>query len=189
MARAAGAAVRAWGRSIPARVARALTVSHASRCCNFVTVDKIAMSSISPSTLEHLRGSVWPALESSLNLPRGLLEAIAYWETRGAFDDKVSSAGARGIFQLTPIAIAQIRKDHAIAVDPSNPYQSSYGAAYLLARYFRLFHGLAPLYIAAYNSGEGTVKKFIRDVAAQGKGFLSRETREYLRNVLPLIGG
>lgn len=147
------------------------------------------MSSISPSTLEHLRGSVWPALESSLNLPRGLLEAIAYWETRGAFDDKVSSAGARGIFQLTPIAIAQIRKDHAIAVDPSNPYQSSYGAAYLLARYFRLFHGLAPLYIAAYNSGEGTVKKFIRDVAAQGKGFLSRETREYLRNVLPLIGG
>lgn len=147
------------------------------------------MSSLAPEVLERLRESVWPALEQSLGLPRGILNAVAYWETRGAFDDKISPAGARGIFQLTPIALAQVRKDHAIVVDPSNPYQASYGAATLLARYHRLFFGLPPLYLAAYNAGEGTVKKFIRDVASQGKGFLSFETRDYLRNVLPLIGG
>jgi soluble lytic murein transglycosylase-like protein len=147
------------------------------------------MSTIAPDVLDHLRASVWPALESSLGLPRGILEAISYWETRGAFDDKTSRAGARGIFQLTPIALAQIKKDALIAVDPSNPYQASYGAAFLLARYFRLFQGLPPLAIAAYNAGEGTIKKFIRDVAAQGQGFLSYETRDYIRNVLPMIRG
>jgi soluble lytic murein transglycosylase-like protein len=147
------------------------------------------MSSIDPDVLEHLRASVWPALESSLGLPRGILEAVAWYETRGAFDDKTSRAGARGIFQLTPIALSQIRLDASIAVDPSNPYQASYGAAYLLARYFRLFQGLPPLAIAAYNAGEGTVRKFVRDVATQGKGFLSYETRDYIRGVLPLIRG
>lgn len=146
------------------------------------------MSAIDSATLERLRGSVWPALESALGLPRGILEAVAYWETRGAFDDRISPAGARGIFQLMPIAIAQVRKDHGIVVDPSNPYQASYAAAALLSRYMRLFQGHAPLYIAAYNAGEGTVKRFIRDVAAQGRGFLSMETRDYIRNVLPMIG-
>ena len=133
--------------------------------------------------------SVWPALERAYSLPAGLLGAVAFWETRGAFDNKTSPMGARGIFQLRDIALAQVKIDSGIVADPTNPYQASVAAAILLSRYARLFSGQLPLMLAAYNAGEGTIRRFMREVAAQGRGFLSYETRDYLRNVLPMIGG
>ena len=144
---------------------------------------------LDPRTLEHLRSSVWPTLEASFDLPRGMLEAIATWETRGSFDARAynPASGARGVFQLTPIALTQVRQDIGLKADPFNPYAASAAAAALLARYGRLFNGEPTLMVAAYNAGEGTIRRFLRDVKARGKGFLPVETRDYIANVVPML--
>ena len=143
--------------------------------------------SLDASTLQHLRTTVWPALEQGMGLPAGILNAVATWETRGAFSDLTSRAGARGIFQLTPVALQQVRQDYGLDADPSNPYAASSAAAALLARYARLFGGQPSLMLAAYNAGEGTIKRFIRSVAAQGSGTLPRETINYVTNTISLL--
>lgn len=144
---------------------------------------------LDPRTLEHLRSSVWPTLEASFDLPKGMLEAIATWETRGSFDARAynPASGARGVFQLTPIALTQVRQDIGLKADPFNPYAASAAAAALLARYGRLFNGEPTLMVAAYNAGEGTIRRFLRDVKARGKGFLPIETRDYIANVVPML--
>jgi len=144
---------------------------------------------LDPRILEHLRGSVWPTLEDSFRLPRGILEAVATWETRGSFDARAYNAtsGARGVFQLTPIALKQVQQDIGLKADPFNPYAASAAAAALLARYARLFNGEPTLMLAAYNAGEGTIRRFLRDVRDRGRGFLPLETRQYIVNVLPML--
>ena len=142
---------------------------------------------LSPSTLLHLERTVWPALEQSWGLPAGTLEAIAWWETRGTFRDQTSRTGARGIFQLRQIALDQVLKEFGIAADPSNPYQASVAAAALMSRYMRLFRGSLPLALAAYNAGEGTVRRFLAQAAQGGAGQLPRETRDYVLNVVPRV--
>ena len=141
------------------------------------------------STLAHLRATVWPALETGMGLPAGLLNAVATWETRGTFDPRAYNAasGARGIFQLTPISLRQVAQDTGMQVNPTNPYQASAAAAALLARYNRLFQGQLPLVVAAYNAGEGTVRGFVKSVASQGRGRLPAETRDYIVNVTGML--
>jgi soluble lytic murein transglycosylase-like protein len=143
--------------------------------------------SLSPDTFDRLNRVIWPALERSWGLPAGTLEAIAWYETRGTFRDQTSRTGARGIFQLRPIALAQVRQEFGIAADPSNPYQASAAAAALMSRYLRLFRGSLPLALAAYNAGEGTVRRFLTQTAQGGAGQLPRETRDYVVNVVPRI--
>lgn len=143
--------------------------------------------SLSPDTFDRLNRVIWPALERSWGLPAGTLEAIAWYETRGTFRDQTSRTGARGIFQLRPIALAQVRQEFGIAADPSNPYQASAAAAALMSRYLRLFRGSLPLALAAYNAGEGTVRRFLSQTAQGGAGQLPRETREYVVNVIPRV--
>ena len=143
--------------------------------------------SLSPDTFDRLNRVIWPALERSWGLPAGTLEAIAWYETRGTFRDQTSRTGARGIFQLRPIALAQVRQEFGIAADPSNPYQASAAAAALMSRYMRLFRGSLPLALAAYNAGEGTVRRFLTQTAQGGAGQLPRETRDYVTNVVPRV--
>ncbi len=144
---------------------------------------------IDNGTLNHLRTTVWPSLENGWGLPAGILNAVATWETRGQFnlDAYNRGSGARGIFQLTPIALKQVKMDTALSVDPRNPYQSSTAAAILLARASRLFSGEVALMLIAYNAGEGTAKKFIRNVAETGRGKLPIETRDYITNVTAML--
>lgn len=143
--------------------------------------------SLDPSTLARLRSSVWPALERGWGLQPGILEAVATWETRGTFRDQVSPAGARGIFQLTPIALAQVRKEFGVIANPSNPYEASVAAAALLSRYSRIFQGELTLMLAAYNWGEGSMRRFVRQIVDTGRASMPAETRDYIANVLGLI--
>ena len=85
------------------------------------------------------------------------------------------------------IALKQIKIDTGQDISPTNIYSASLGAALLLARYKKLFSNQIPLMVAAYNAGEGTVKKFLRDTAATGKGFLPSETKIYILNVVPMV--
>lgn len=143
--------------------------------------------SLSPDTLDRLNRVIWPALERSWGLPEGTLEAIAWYETRGTFKDMTSRTGARGIFQLRRIALDQVMQEFGIAADPSNPYQASAAAAALMSRYLRLFRGSLPLAVAAYNAGEGSVRRFLAQTAQGGAGSLPRETVSYVQTVVPRI--
>jgi len=145
---------------------------------------------LDPVTFGRLQDSVWPALENGFKLPNNLLNAIANWETRGTYDNDAINrgSGARGIFQLTPIALKQVKIDTGMEINSINPYQASIAASVLLARASKLFSGELPLMLIAYNAGEGNAKKFVREIAATGRGTLSRETREYIANVVPMVG-
>lgn len=144
---------------------------------------------ISSATLDRLRTAIWPTIEQRYELPRGILNAIAEWETRGTWrNDQVGPTGARGIFQLTPIALEQVRQDSGgVRFDPVNPVAASVAAGILLKRYFMLFNDPA-LAVAAYNAGEGTVRRYVAQVKQRGKGTLPRETVEYIPAVLGNLG-
>ena len=137
-------------------------------------------------TFEHLQASVWPTLERAYSLPSGILGAIASVETGGTFDARAYNAasGAAGLFQLTPIALAQVKQDSGVSFNPYSPGAASAAAALLLRRYLRMFRGDVNLAIAAYNAGEGTVKRFLTQVQAQGVGKLPVETARYIPKVL-----
>jgi hypothetical protein len=66
----------------------------------------------------------------------------------------VSSKGAQGLMQLMPL-IAQ----HYRVYDPFNPQQNIEGGIQFLSDLLRLFDNQLPLAIAAYNGGEGLVRK------------------------------
>lgn len=136
--------------------------------------------------LEHLRSVVWPILELNYGLPSGILSAIANVETGGTFNPSLvnPTSQAKGLFQLRPIALEQVRLDSGIRFDPLNPGASSAAAAILLRRYFRMFRGDVNLMLAAYNAGEGTVKRFLTSVQQTGQGALPRETVRYVPKVL-----
>jgi soluble lytic murein transglycosylase-like protein len=72
--------------------------------------------------------------------------------------------------------------------NPDNVYSASAAAAALLSRYLRLF-GQPALMIAAYNAGEGRIRGFVRQVQTSGRGTLPAITKDYVQNVVPLIGG
>lgn len=136
-----------------------------------------------PDTLNTLENQVWPGLESFYGLqPPGILYALAYWETRGQFNDATSPKGAKGIFQLTPIALRQVNIDAGFMADPHDPYQASYAAAVLYARYLNRFKNIV-LAIAAYNAGESRIATFVKQCMANGKGFLPQETIDYIAGV------
>ena len=143
---------------------------------------------IDQSTLNYIKSTLWPMLEQGYNLPAGILNAIAYWESRGTYSDKSNpNTGARGLFQLRDIALKQVQIDYGSTLDANNVYQASLAAAMLLNRYFRMFQYNTPIGVAAYNWGEGNVKKLLRTIAAGGNAFIPLETRDYIQNVIPLL--
>jgi soluble lytic murein transglycosylase-like protein len=144
--------------------------------------------SVDQATLDRLRSTVWPALEQAYGLPKGTLYAVSWWETRGTWSGESGGGGSRGIFQLRPIALAQVKEDTGITHNPDNVYSASAAAAALLSRYLRLF-GQPALMIAAYNAGEGKIRSYVRQVQSNGKGSLPGITVDYVQNVMPVIAG
>ena len=144
--------------------------------------------SVDQATLDRLRSTVWPALEHSYGLPKGTLYAVSWWETRGTWSGESGGGGSRGIFQLRPIALAQVKEDTGMTHNPDNVYSASVAAAALLSRYLRLF-GQPALMIAAYNAGEGRIRSYVRQVQSSGKGLLPSITVDYVQNVMPVIVG
>jgi len=135
--------------------------------------------------IAHLQSNVWPLLEQVYGLPVGVLNAIAEVETGGTYNTRAKNAasGAAGLFQLTPITLEQLQLDTGIRFDPLSPGAASAAAALLLRRHLRTFRGDVSLAIAAYNAGEGRVKRFLREVQAQGTGKLPVETARYVQRV------
>lgn len=87
-------------------------------------------------------------------LDAALLAAVVHVES-GGNPQAVSAAGAQGLTQLIP-ATAQRFGVH----DPFDPAQSLDGAAQYLRGLLGQFGGDVPKALAAYNAGEGNVKKY-----------------------------
>jgi soluble lytic murein transglycosylase-like protein len=88
------------------------------------------------------------------HLDAALLSAVVHVES-GGNPQAVSAAGAQGLTQLIP-ATAQ----HFGVRDPFDPAQSLDGAAQYLQGLLGQFGGDVSKALAAYNAGEGNVKKY-----------------------------
>lgn len=121
-----------------------------------------------------------------------LIAAVIYAESRFV-DGRTSSAGARGLMQITPETAADIArrsggttfKTEDLATPQLNIAYGSYHLKYLLERY----DGRVLPAIAAYNAGPGNVDRWIAEEAAQGRELTADvipfpETREYVKKVL-----
>lgn len=100
-----------------------------------------------------------------LGLPSGTLETIAriensYDPVSGYYSGASSRAGARGLMQLMPIALRDIKNEFGVDVNPDVPAFSVMGAAMLLTltrRYMRASLAESPFtlgdLLAGYNGG------------------------------------
>ncbi|TEW53360.1 lytic transglycosylase domain-containing protein [Psychromonas sp. RZ22] len=84
----------------------------------------------------------------------------------------VSSAGAQGLMQLMPVTAKRFGVD-----DPFNPEQSIFAGALYLKKLLKEFQ-TKDLALAAYNSGEGTVRRYKRQIPPYP------ETRKYVVKVM-----
>jgi soluble lytic murein transglycosylase-like protein len=107
------------------------------------------------------------------NLPRTLLEAVAWQESR--FDQRAHSRkGARGVMQLLPDTARSLN------VDAENLTSNIEGGAAYLVQLLRQFGDLR-LALAAYNSGPDTVTRY-------GGIPPFAETRAYVDAVIGRLG-
>ncbi len=100
-----------------------------------------------------------------LNLPAGTLATIAAIETgynaaTGAYSGASSPVGAKGLMQMMPIAVLDIKQQFGVDIDPLVPALAIMGAALHLSltrRYIRNALGGAPItlgdLLAGYNGG------------------------------------
>ena len=121
------------------------------------------------------------------DLDPSLIAAVIYAESR--FRDQTSTAGARGLMQITPTTAREIAErsggtefEQGDLADPQ--INISYGSWYLrwlLGRY----GGNEMLAVAAYNAGSGNVDRWIaRDPGMEPGEIPFPETRAYVEKVL-----
>jgi soluble lytic murein transglycosylase len=120
------------------------------------------------------------------DLDPALIAAVIYAESR--FTDATSSAGARGLMQVTPDTARVIARrsggtsftEADLATPQINIAYGSYHLRWLLDRY----DGDEALAVAAYNAGEGNVDAWIAEGRARGQAIPFPETRAYVAKVL-----
>jgi soluble lytic murein transglycosylase len=114
-----------------------------------------------------------------------LIAAVIYSESK--FSDQTSSAGARGLMQITPEAANEIERLSGGTTfeldDLSNPEINIRYGTFLLHELLERFGGDEVAALAAYNAGPANVEKWGgSDLALDGIPF--PETRAYVEEVL-----
>jgi membrane-bound lytic murein transglycosylase D len=101
-----------------------------------------------------------------------------------------SPVGALGLFQFMPATATQ----YGLSLDPVDERLDGERSARAAARYLRYLHGLFgdwPLALAAYNAGEGRVRRAMRRAGGDSfegiAGALPSETQMYVPKVLATI--
>lgn len=108
------------------------------------------------------------------DIDEALLTAVAYHESRFQ-SNCVSSAGAIGVMQLMPGTAFEMDVH-----DPYDPEQNIMGAAKLISYLRDVYNGDMTLAMAAYATGEGTVRRAGYTVPSQAQEFIS-----FLNDVVP----
>jgi soluble lytic murein transglycosylase len=114
-----------------------------------------------------------------------LIAAVIYAESK--FSDRTSSAGARGLMQITPEAATEIERRSGGTTfslkDLGDPEINIRYGTYLLRELLDRYNGDVVAALAAYNAGPGNVDKWGgRDLSVEGIPF--PETRAYVEEVL-----
>ncbi len=105
-------------------------------------------------------------------IPKSLIHAVITAES--AYDsDAVSRAGAVGLMQLMP----DTAKRYGVA-NRRNPYDNVKGGVEYLRDLLVLYDNNLKLALAAYNAGEGAVKKYNNEIPPY------KETQNYVRKVV-----
>lgn len=114
-----------------------------------------------------------------------LIAAVIYSESK--FSDRTSSAGARGLMQITPEAANEIERHSGGTTfklkDLSDPEINIRYGTYLLRELLDRYDGDVVAALAAYNAGPGNVDKWGgSDLSVEEIPF--PETRAYVEEVL-----
>lgn len=114
-----------------------------------------------------------------------LVAAVIYAESK--FSDRTSSAGARGLMQITPEAANEIERHSGGTTfklkDLGDPEINIRYGTYLLRELLDRYDGDVVAALAAYNAGPGNVDKWGgSDLSVEGIPF--PETRAYVEEVL-----
>lgn len=123
---------------------------------------------------------------------QGVAEALAWLaEAESTFNPRARSpAGARGLFQFMPVTARAMGLSLLPLDERTHPEKSARAAAGLLRKLHGLF-GSWPLALAAYNAGEGTVRRALKTngatTFAEIADRLPSETRLYVPKVLALV--
>lgn len=105
-------------------------------------------------------------------LPHALLHAVITAES--SYDpNAISRAGAVGLMQLMP----ETAKQYGVS-NRRDPRQNIYGGSRYLRYLLKLFNNNLVLALAAYNAGEGTVKKYGNKIPPY------KETQNYVNKVI-----
>ena len=114
-----------------------------------------------------------------------LIAAVIYSESK--FSDRTSSAGARGLMQITPAAANEIERLSGGTTfklkDLSDPEINIRYGTYLLRELLERYDGDVAAALAAYNAGPGNADEWGgSDLSVEGIPF--PETRAYVEEVL-----
>ncbi len=112
------------------------------------------------------------SIAKSYKLPHTLLHAVITAES-SYNPDAISKAGAVGLMQLMP----ETAKQYGVS-NRRNPRQNIYGGSRYLRYLLKLFNNDLSLALAAYNAGEGTVKRYGNKIPPY------KETRNYVKKVI-----
>jgi membrane-bound lytic murein transglycosylase D len=132
-----------------------------------------------------------PVLKGAFN-SQGVAEALVWLaESESTFNPRARSpAGARGLFQLMPVTAKAMGLSLLPFDERTQPDKSALAAAGLLRKLHGLF-GSWPLALAAYNAGEGTVRRALKSnnstTFAEIAEKLPSETRLYVPKVLATV--
>ena len=115
-----------------------------------------------------------------------LIAAVIYSESR--FRDQTSTAGARGLMQITPTTASEIaNRSGGVAFDPNtdlaDPQINIQYGSYHLRELLDLYGGNEVAALAAYNAGPSKVDEWGgAELAVEAIGYA--ETRDYVGEVL-----
>jgi soluble lytic murein transglycosylase-like protein len=112
------------------------------------------------------------AIASQYKLPKSLVHAVITAES--AYDSNaVSRAGAVGLMQLMPGTAKRYGVNNR-----RNPYENISGGTQYLSYLLGLYNNNLKLVLAAYNAGEGAVKKYNNTIPPY------KETQNYVKKVI-----
>jgi len=122
---------------------------------------------------------------SEKNVDAALIAAVIYAESK--FEDRTSSAGARGLMQITPAAAADIERHSGGTTfelgDLADPEINIRYGTFLLRELLDRFDGDTVAVLAAYNAGPTNAERWGgSELTVEGIPF--PETRAYVEDVL-----
>jgi soluble lytic murein transglycosylase len=180
---------RARNRPVTKRRRRRLAIGAAVVCAGIVAGVLLARGTIDRAiqelTLPLKHEDVIRQQAHEKDVDAALIAAVIYSESK--FGDRTSSAGARGLMQITPEAANEIERHSGGTTfrlkDLSDPEINIRYGTYLLRELLDRYDGDVVAALAAYNAGPGNVDKWGgSDLSVEEIPF--PETRAYVQEVL-----